>query len=69
MSAQEEVLLGALQNCRRTLLTMRRMKEELEGAIKREETQFERIHFALQKARGDIAYMKTLKSLLDEAKR
>ena len=38
---------------------------QVEAAIKREEAQFERLHFALQKARSDGARMRVMQQLMD----
>lgn len=38
---------------------------QVEVAVKREEQQFNRLHFALQKARSDAARMAGLQQMLD----
>lgn len=41
---------------------------QIEDAMKREEQQFDRLHFALQKARSDAARMGVLQAMLDSRK-
>ena len=40
------------------------MQKQLEGAIEREQKQFDRLHFSHKKAQSDAAYARTMEKLL-----
>jgi hypothetical protein len=49
-TAHEEVLTAALRQCRRSILLLEKLEKDVAAALERENKQFERLHFALQKA-------------------
>lgn len=65
ISAMEELLLTALQTSRATVRQLVIMETELEAAIAREKKQLERIEFAIEKARTDAAYYRSLETLVN----
>ncbi|GIL43554.1 hypothetical protein Vafri_1253 [Volvox africanus] len=69
MSPIEEVIATALGASQLHLRRLNLMKNEIEAAIERETKQVERLDFALSKAQSDIAYYKSLESMLEEQKR
>ena len=64
VSAVEEVLSTALKQSKNSLLLMQQWKNQIEAQIAAQEKQVSRMEFALNKARSDAAYMKTLKRML-----
>ena len=60
MSAQEEVLYALMADTRRTILQLERQEDLIKSLKEREQKQFERLHFCLQKARSDAAYIRVL---------
>lgn len=64
ITAQEEVTLAALRDSRRNLMGLEEMRKQLEGAIEREQKQFDRLHFSHKKAQSDAAYARTMEKLL-----
>ena len=65
-SALEEVLSTALHQSKQQLKLLQIWKNQLDAAIAAQEKQVDRMEFALNKARGDAAYMKALKSMAYE---
>ncbi|GIL72453.1 hypothetical protein Vretimale_4257 [Volvox reticuliferus] len=68
MSPLEEVIATALGASQLHLRRLNLMKNEIEAAIERETKQVERLEFALSKAHSDIAYYKSLESMMAERK-
>ncbi|KAL6762938.1 hypothetical protein V8C86DRAFT_2509309 [Haematococcus lacustris] len=66
ISAQEEVLRAAIMACRATLMKLQMIHQESEKAIELEKKQLERLQFALEKARNDAAYYRSLSMMMDE---
>ena len=64
ITALEEVTLAALRDSRRNLIALEDMMKRLEGAIEREQKQFDRLHFSHKKAQSDAAYARTMEKLL-----
>ena len=62
------MLLSSLQVSRRNILNYKSMQKIIENAIKSEEQQFERLHFAYKKIKAEGAYIKQLERRLAEEK-
>jgi len=63
-TAVEEVLTAALGQSKQSLQMLQVWKNQIEAQIAAQEKQVSRMEFALNKARNDAAYMKSLKSML-----
>ena len=64
ISALEEVTMAALRDARRNIVMLEEMKKQIEAAIGREQTQFDRLHFSHKKAQSDAAWLRTMEKLL-----
>ncbi len=67
-SPHEDMLLSSLQVSRRNILNYQSMVKMIENALKAEEQQFERLHFAYKKVKSEGAYIKQLERRLAEEK-
>lgn len=67
-SPHEDMLLTSLQTSRRNILQYQAMEKTIGNAIKAEEAQFERLHFAYKKIKAEGAYIKQLERRLAEEK-
>ncbi|DBB00898.1 hypothetical protein WJX77_001430 [Trebouxia sp. C0004] len=67
-SPHEDMLLSSLQVSRRKILNYQSMVKMMENALKAEEQQFERLHFAYKKVKAEGAYIKQLERRLAEEK-
>ncbi|DBB00414.1 TPA: hypothetical protein ACH3X3_002137 [Trebouxia sp. C0006] len=66
-SPHEDMLLSSLQ-VSRNILNYQSMVKMIENALKAEEQQFERLHFAYKKVKSEGAYIKQLERRLAEEK-
>lgn len=64
--ATEEVLTTALGQSKHTLQQMMAWKEQLDRQILAQQKQVDRMEFALNKSRGDAAYMRALKNMMSD---
>ena len=67
-SPAEEVLIEALRQARRNLLRLEQEQKQIEFDLEQQQKQFDRIQFALKRAQGDAAYIRTLEKLRAEQK-
>ncbi|DBA78473.1 TPA: hypothetical protein ACH3X2_007962 [Trebouxia sp. C0005] len=67
-SPHEDMLLSSLQVSRRNIINYQSMAKMIENALKAEEQQFERLHFAYKKVKAEGAYIKQLERRLAEEK-
>lgn len=63
-TAVEEILSAALGQSKQSLQQLQVWKNQIEAQIAAQEKQVSRMEFALNKARNDAAYMKSLKRML-----
>ncbi len=56
--------MAALRDARRNIVMLEEMKKQIEAAIGREQTQFDRLHFSHKKAQSDAAWLRTMEKLL-----
>ena len=66
-SAAEEVLFAALQDSRRHLTQLDNIINAMAKHKEREQKQFERLHFAYKRAKGDAAYIRSCEKRLEMA--
>ena len=59
--------MAALQEGRRNLLQLENIVKALTKQLEREQKQFERLHFAYKRAKGDAAYIRSCEKRLDKA--
>jgi hypothetical protein len=64
VSATEEVLTVALQQSKQTLAQLMAWRDQLDRQIAVQQKQVDRMEFALNKSRGDAAYLRAMKNLL-----
>ena len=62
------MLLTSLQTSRRNIINYESMEKMIGNALKAEEQQFERLHFAYKKIKSEGAYIKHLERRLAEEK-
>mmetsp|Transcript_34526 Transcript_34526/g.87263 ORF Transcript_34526/g.87263 Transcript_34526/m.87263 type:complete len:178 (-) Transcript_34526:566-1099(-) len=66
ISGQEEVLRTAIMHSKNSLQKLTQIRNETERLIDLETRQLERLQFALQKARNDAAYYRSVQAMMND---